>query len=59
MLFNYLIDELEKVTQGAYILATHALIEGDFKELMVKKSSHMIEEIEKDLFIIGASALED
>eukprot|EP00347_Sterkiella_histriomuscorum_P024254 403331771 len=45
--YNHLLNELERVTQGTHILATYALFDGDFKEMIMSNFLRMIEEIEK------------
>jgi len=47
MLYSLLLEELERATDGAHILANFALISSEFKEMMVLRFVGMIKEIDK------------
>ncbi|CDW87739.1 UNKNOWN [Stylonychia lemnae] len=57
--YYYLIDELEKITQGTNILAERALFEGDFKNLMLHKFDVMIQELGKAKLVQDRSKIEE
>lgn len=42
-----MLEELERTTDGAHILAGHALLNTEFKQLMINNFIHMIQEIDK------------